>query len=124
VIKKIVFFLVLLFALFNFATMAADTSGGIGPWVGDLGAGALVVLALFIMAKYVFRPMKELFKSLSKGLDKNTEAVNKAVEHNETIITNHLASEQKRWSYVATVLEPVGKELKELNEWHKNNIGK
>jgi len=119
--SKVIIVFMLSFVLFGYIAMAADASGGIGPWISELGAGALVVLSLFIMAKYIFRPMKELFKSLSKGLDKNTEAINKAVEHNETIITNHLTSEQKRWDYMATVLEPMGKELKELNKWHRDN---
>lgn len=119
--KKIVILCMLSFVLFGYVAMAADTVGGLGSWIGELGSGALIVVAIFIMSRYVFAPTRDLFKSLSKGLDANTEALHKAVENNDKIISNHLASERADRDYMVKVFEPLAEEIAELNKWHEDN---
>lgn len=84
-------------------------------WVKNLGGlpeavALLVVAAIMIITivgyvlravfKRVVDPMAESHRAtaetLKSAIDTNTEAVKKSVDHNETIITNHLSGQEAR----------------------------
>jgi len=99
-------------------------------WLGDLSPTALLVIAIWIIAKYIVIPVlhshretvermaeshEQEAEALAASLDENTEAVKMAIEHNETIIRNHLSREEEKWETVKKELINVRDSVNTMN---------
>jgi len=87
--------------------------------LGELGPTALMVVALFIMAKYVILPIlktqRESAEQYKQALDGNTSAVRESVKHNERIIANHLSKEEKRDKVILAEMRGVAEAIEGMN---------
>jgi len=108
-------------------------------WLGDLSPTALLVIAIWIIAKHIIIPMlrshretvermaeshQKEAEALAASLDENTEAVKMAIEHNETIIRNHLSRQEKTWEAVKEELINVRDSVNTMNNRRRLIDGK
>jgi uncharacterized membrane protein YedE/YeeE len=102
--------------------------------LGDLSPTALLVVAVFIIAKYIVAPMlrshekaaetlanahEQSTKTMKEGLDANTKAVTACMDHNEKIISNHLAKQGQRDTALLLEMRTVATAIGEMNHRHR-----
>lgn len=103
-------------------------------WVSSLRGlplpvGILVVFTICMMGmlkavfKHVVTPLpksqRETSETIRRGLDENTAAAKKAVEHNEKIIENHLSHNGELWWEVQREIRAVSNGLSVMNSRHR-----
>ena len=103
-------------------------------YLGDLSSAALLVVAIWIISTRIISPMlrshekaterlakaqEESAKKLKDGLDANTEAVKQSVKQNETIIKNHLSTENARNEAILKEMKEVADAVERMNYRHR-----
>ena len=99
-------------------------------WIDSLGGlpvpvAVLVVFSLCIVwviraiLKRVVDPLAksnaDTAETIKSAIDTNTKAVEKSLEHNETIITNHLSHEQEMHKMLVDEMKAVSSAINESN---------
>jgi len=97
-----------------------DSLGGLPETVATLVVFAFcVVWIIKCILKRVVDPMArsnhETAETIKKAIDTNTKAVEKSVEHNERIITNHLSGQAARDDLFLTEMRAVSSAMHEAN---------
>lgn len=100
-------------------------------WIDSLGSlpkdiAMLVVFAVCLILvikaimKRVVDPLarsnKETAETLKNAIDTNTKAVEKSVDHNEKIITNHLSSQEARDRIILDEMREVANAITASNQ--------
>ena len=107
-------------------------------WVNSLGGlpetvATLVVFAFCIVwiiksiLKRVVDPLAQSHRDtadvIRKAIDTNTDAVKKSVDHNETIITNHLSGQAQRDRVFLDEMRSVSSALEASNQRRRAEDG-
>ena len=97
-----------------------DSLGGLPETVAVLVVFALcIVWVIRAILKRVVDPLAksnaDTAETIKSAIDTNTKAVEKSLEHNETIITNHLSHEQEMHALLVSEMRSVSSALQESN---------
>lgn len=99
-------------------------------WLGELSPSALLIVALWVIATKYINPMlsshrktieritrtqEEMANTIRDELRANTEAVAKAMEHNETIINNHLSHQETIYRSLLSEMRDVAGVIGSMN---------
>jgi len=97
-----------------------DSLGGLPETVATLVVFAFcVVWIIKAILKRVVDPLAksnhDTAETIKLAIDMNTKAVEKSIDHNETIITNHLSHEQEMHALLVNEMKEVTNTLRESN---------
>ena len=99
-------------------------------WIDSLGGLPVPVAVLVVFSLCIVWVIKAILKrvvdplaksnadtaeTIKSAIDTNTKAVEKSLEHNETIITNHLSHEQEMHKMLVDEMKAVSSAINESN---------
>ena len=98
-----------------------DSLGGLPETIATLVVFALCLIWIIrsIMKRVVdplARSNKETAETLKNAIDTNTKAVEKSVDHNEKIITDHLSSQEARDRIILDEMREVANAITASNQ--------